>query len=305
MEYLLLLQRGWQILRRHKLIWLFGVIAAIMGQDALFHLRGALRLQPFIEAIVNLPVTMANLLRDLTPGDTGVRSLLLLIGAGMLLTFIGVFVDAGMIALTQAAERGAAVDFKTGWQAGLRRGWLLLIIRLIFNIPGVLLSLLAFVWAMRVIDPDASPGGYSQLLQALQTAGVLPFLLIAGAVIGVLLGAIGVGADRSCVLDDTGVIESLKQGWRLLRRNLAPYLYIAGSLLGTLAMLFFIVSCPASLLLTDAVVGLMQASPNNDLILVLLGTPVGLIIVVALLILYGGYTAFATIVWTLAYLRYA
>jgi hypothetical protein len=297
------MQRGWQILRRYKLLWLLGIIAVVAGQDALFHLRGALRLQPFMEAIVNLPLSAANVVRDFTASDTGTLSLLLLISVGVLLTFVGVFVNAAIIALTRAAERGAVIDFKTGWHAGLRRSWPLLIIRLIFNIPAVILSLIAFVIGLRVA---AGASGYSQLLQALEAVGILPFLLIAGAVIGVILGAIGVGADRSCVLDDTGVIESLRQGWRLLRQNTAHYIYIAGSLLGTLAMLFFVITCPLSLILTDAVAGLLaQAPPNADFFAVLLGTPVGAIIVVVLVILYGGYSAFATVVWTLAYLRYA
>lgn len=300
-----MLQRGWQILRRNRLVWVLGFIAVAAGQDALFQFRGALRLQPFIEAIVNLPVSVANILRDLTPGDTGVVSLALLISAGVLLTFIGVFVQAALIALTQAAERGAAVDFKTAWQAGWQRAWPLLLIRLIFNVPGVMLSLIAFVWAVQLLAPTSSPGGYSQLPQTLDAAGVLPLFVIAGAAIGLLLGAIGIGADRSCVLDQTGVIESIKQGWRTFRKNVPPYIYLSGSLLGTLAMLFFMITCPLSLILTDAVSNLALASPNADVFAVLLGTPLGLIIAGALLILYGGYTAFATIVWTLAYLRYA
>ena len=121
-------------------MWLFGFIAVVAGQDALFQLRGALRLQPLIEAVVNLPAAIADLLRSLTVNDTGVLSLLLFLGAGVLLTFGGVFASAAIIALTHAAERGAAVNFKVGWQAGWQYSWTLLVIRLIFNIPGTLVS---------------------------------------------------------------------------------------------------------------------------------------------------------------------
>ncbi len=303
MEYVLMFQRGWQILRRYKVIWLLGALAVLAGQDALFHLRGAIRLQPFVEAIVNLPVSVANLLRAIT-ADTGLLALLIMIGTGVLLTFCGVLINAIIINLTLAAERGMEVSFKAAWQASLPRAWPLLIMRLLFNIPGAILSLLAVFLAMHIVEPASSPVGYTQLLQALQTAGALPIFLIAGAVIGVLVGAIGIGADRSCVIDQTGVIDSLRLGWKLLRRELAHFIYLSGMLLSTLAMLFFIITCPVSLLLTDAITNLTQASPNADVFTVVLGTPVGWIAAGLLVIIYGAYCAFATIVWTLAYRRY-
>lgn len=304
MEYVLMFQHGWQILRRYKVLWLLGALAALAGQDALFNLRGAIRLQPFVEAIVNLPVSIANLLRAITP-DVGLLALLIVIAVGVLLTFVGVVINAIIINLTQAAERGAAVSFKSAWQASLLRAWPLLIMRLLFNIPSVILSLLAVFAAMQIIEPTASSVGYTQLLQALQIVGLLPIFLIAGAVIGVLLGAIGIGADRSCVLDETGVIDSLRQGWKFLRREVARFIYLAGMLLGTLAMLFFVIACPISLLLTDDIANLMQAAPSTDFLIAMLSAPVGWLVGIVLVIVYGAYCAFATIVWTLAYRQYA
>ena len=187
MEYVLLLLRAWQIMRRHWVIWAFGLIAMLVGQDALYNLRGAIRLQPFLEAVVNLPLSVANLLRAGVPANTGVWLGIIMIAVGAMLILIGVTANAAIIALTQLAERGEIVAFKTGLRQGLRHVLPLFVIRFIFHIPSIVMSLVVFLGAVRLVEPASAPLGYDELLQALQAIGLLPILLILGAIIGVLL----------------------------------------------------------------------------------------------------------------------
>jgi hypothetical protein len=305
MEYVTLLQRAWQIISRSKILWLFGLIAVLAGQDAVFNLRSAFRLQPLAEAIVNPPAAAANALYALSSSGTNFLLDGLIIFVGLMLTAFGAIASAALIGLTQNAERGLAVNFLTGLHIGVKRIWPLLGIRLIFNLPAVVLSLIVTFLMTRLIDFSGPPLSYPQMLQVLQNSGVLPLLLMVGVVFGVLIGAIGVGADRACVLEETGVVESLKRGRAILRRNVAKYMVITGIFIASTLLIVFTFACPLALIFTDRVNQLAQAAPpGSDITYYFLNDPAGLIIGLILLAVYGGVTAYTSIVWTLAYRRY-
>jgi hypothetical protein len=306
MEYVVMLQRAWQILTRHKIFWLFGLIAVLAGQDALFNVRNIGRLQPVTEAIVSLPVTAANIVRSITATGSDLVLIALMIIAGLVLLFVGMLANAAMIGLTQSAERGDAVDLKSGLRVGVQHIDRLIIIRLIFNIPLVILSLLGFYTMVRVVDPTIAGLGYQQALSALQDAGLLPIFLVTGLIIGIFIGAIGVGADRAVVIDGMGVIAALRQGWDTLRDNLGRYFVITGIFVSTILLFTLIVACPVAVLFADRIASLTQTAPLNvDLTATLLNDPVGVVVLVIGLVLYSAVTAFAAIVWTIAYRRYA
>ena len=305
MEYVTLLQRAWQIISRSKILWLFGLIAVLAGQDAVFNLRSAFRLQPLAEAIVNPPAAAANALY--VASSSGASYLLdgVIIFVGLMLLAIGAMASAALIGLTQNAERGLNVNFLTGLHIGVKRVWPLLGIRLIFNLPAVALSLIATFLMTRLIDVSGPPLSYLERLQVLQNEGILPLLLITGIILGVLIGAIGVGADRACVLEETGVFESLRRGREILRRNPAKYMVITGIFVASTLLIVFTAACPLALIFADRVNQLAQvAPPGSDITYYFLNDPAGLIIGLILLAVYAGVTAYTSIVWTLAYRRY-
>jgi hypothetical protein len=306
MEYIILLQQAWQILSRNKVLWLFGLFAVLAGQDALFNLRGAIRLQPLAEALVNLPLPVANAVRLLVPDDAGILAGVALIVVGLVWLALGVIASAALIVLTQAAERGQDVNLKIGVQEGLKHMRTLVGIRLIFNIPASLLSIAVVLFSIRLVNIVQGPIGYNHLLQALQAVGVLPVLLILGALSGIVIGGLGVGADRVCVLEGAGVTESLKRGWEVMRHNLNRYLAVTGIFVASGLLIVFAISCPIAILLTDAIGNIAQAAAGGaDLTLMLLSTPIGLIVGLVLLALYALFTAYASVVWTLVYRRYS
>ncbi len=306
MEYIVMLQRAWQILTRHKILWVFGLIAVLAGQDALFNLHGAHAVQPLTEAIVDLPPTAGTLARSIVPLGNDLVLVGVMIIFGLVLLFIGMLASAALIGLTQAAERGDPVDFKSGLHAGFQHIDRLIIIRLIFNIPFVVLSLAGFTIFLRTIDPAAVPLGYDQSLSALQDTGLLTIFLIISLITGIFIGAIGIGADRAVVIDGMGVIEALQQGWDTLRNNLGRYIIITGIFISTLLLFTLLLACPVAVVFTDQIAALTQTAPlNSDLTLILLNEPAGIGVLIIGGLLYAGVTAYSSIVWTIAYRRYA
>ena len=127
------------------------------------------------------------LLRASVPTSTGLLLGMIMIVVGAILILIGVTVNAAIIVLTQSAERGEIVAFTTGLLQGLQRMPALFLIRCIFNIPAIVMSLAVFLGAVRLVDSGSTPMGYNELLQALQAIGLLPILLILGAILLLLL----------------------------------------------------------------------------------------------------------------------
>jgi hypothetical protein len=306
MEYILMLQRAWQILTRHKILWLFGLIAVLAGQDALFNLHGGRPVQPVLEAIVNLPPTAASLARSIVPLGSEIALIGLMIGLGVALTLIGMLANAALISLTQAAERGDAINFKVGLRAGWQHIDRLIIIRLIFNIPFVVLALLGFIVLQRLIDPTLAPLSFSQSLWVLQEAGLLPIFLIVSLIAGVFVGAIGIGSDRAVVIDGLGIVAALRQGWQTLRDHFSKYFVISGIFISTMLLIALVLFCPVALLFAERVAALAQTSSlNTDLTTTLWNEPSGSALIIIGVLLYAVITAFISITWTIAYRRYA
>lgn len=301
MDYILLIQRSWQIITRHRFLWVFGLVAVLTGQDALWNLRGALRLQPLTEALVNLPLSAANVLRALVPAEAGALLGVAMIVGGLILLAVGCAATAALISLTQAAERGEPIDLRSGVRLGARYAASLVGLRLIFHIPAVSLSIATFLVLSRLVGGQFVLG-YSQTLLALQAVGLLPILLLMGLAFGLVVGGIGVGADRGIVLEGLGILPALDYGWHKLRRNIGRYVGVAGLFVSTGLLVVLLIACPLAMLLAERLGELAQAVPvGADLTPLLLSSPLGLLVGAALLALYAFGTAYATIVWTVAY----
>jgi hypothetical protein len=294
-EYLLLLQRGWQVVVRHRILWLLGLIAVIVGQDAVFNLRGALRLDPLADVLVNLPLSAADLVHVITPDSAGIIHALVAVGLGAILLVVGAAANGALLVLTEAVERGQAATLKVGVQAALKYLRPLIAVRWLLNAPAIGLALIALLIA----------GGQPAVTQAMEAAGLLAVFLIAGLITGALAGAIGVGAERACVFDGLGVIDALRQGAVLLRKHFTRYLVVTGIFIASALMVVFMLACPVSIFLSDTVSGLAQGVPlGTNLTPLLLGTPIGLAVGALGVIAYAFFTAFTSVVWTLVYRRY-
>ncbi len=295
-EYVLLLQRASQVVFRYKVLWLLGFIAVIAGQDAVFNLRGALRLDPLADVLVNLPLPAADLVRAIAPDTTSAVGVVITLALGVILLTVGAAANGALLVLTQAVERGADVTLKVGVQAGAAYLRPLLTLRVLLNAPAIVLTLIALVLA----------GGQSAVTQAMQAAGLLPIFLIVGLIAGAFAGAIGVGAERACVFEGLGVIAAVQQGALLLRTHFRRYFAVTGIFIASALLIIFMLACPLSIFLSDTVSALAQGVPlGTNLTPLLLGTPIGLAVGALLVIAYAFFTAFTSVVWTLVYRRYA
>jgi hypothetical protein len=223
MDYGAILKKSWDIVWRHKILWLFGLFAGA-GSAVNFNYNygsgsrstgsttglssavraGWLAFQRFLEQ--NLGVIII--------------AFIVLFLVGLLLWIVSVAARGGLIHLANEAETGREVRAGDGWSTGFHKWGRVFGIEFLVALPALLL---AFVLAgvVGVAAVAALRGGGSQEALSRAVAGLacggICFVVVFGimvAVISVVLGMIAQVALRYAVLQDQRVMDSLKQGWR-------------------------------------------------------------------------------------------
>lgn len=206
----------------------------------------------------------------------GIACLALFIG--ILLWAVSTIARGGMIASVDSIESGEKSSFSQAWRAGWHRVWTLLGIGIIPAIPGLLL----FVGGLVALG--AYGGVYAlfgdELSDSLGAAG-LGFTIFALACIVVpiilVLSILRNFAERACMLEDLGVIESYRRGTRVLMSNLGE------------AIILFLLQIALFIVL-----GLLLFLPGLIAVICCCLWPL-------LLLLRGAISAYLSALWTLAW----
>lgn len=296
MEYTKILKRAWQITWRHKALWLFGFFLALFsggggggggGQGAQYTAGSGDLVQPaWILSIVPVLIIIA----------------LLMVVAGIIIVPLS---RAALIAMVSEVEETGDTRARTGWRIGWSRFLRLLGIGLLIGIPAAIVAIV-------LVALGASP-----LLLLLFERRVLSFvailltailmLLALGILIvgGVALSIMGQLAYRQCVLDKKGVFDSIRDGYRLGRKNLrqvgAVWLLLFGVDLAT-----GIVMVPLALAVVAfaAVPGiLVYMATEAAAPALVIGLPLVVLGFLFLTILAGIVQVARSATWTLAYLE--
>lgn len=205
MEYGKVLRRAWQITWRYKVLWLFGFLVALFaGQTN----PGSSSRYAFDRGDLNAP-------------QWALPALLLAILLALVLAVIGTILrytgQAALIAMTQQIEETGNTTWRDGWRTGLRRFLHLLGIDLVLGVPlgivAIILIAIATAPVLMFALGNQQVPGMAIALTVLLALGVIAILVVAGLAISLLSNL----AYRACVLEQRGVIDSLRTGWRLLR----------------------------------------------------------------------------------------
>ena len=307
MDYTKILTRSFEVVWKHHALWLFGILLALFGGGG-----GELR-------IPSIPTTGSgsnNVVPTLPRFDfDSLVPILIAISCGIILLVIVAivlqFVSRGaLIGLVHEFERNqTAPTIKRGFHIGFGRFWSLLGVAIIVNLPLVLFTLLLlgvaalpFITALLSrpsirFDEIIALGGMSSLLLFIC---IVLFLVAVGLVIHPFYEFI----LRASVIENRGAMDSVRQGFRRVRSNLASVLvlYILAIAVGAS---FAIVMIPITLVMFAILIGagvavyLMANSITTAIIgAAIIGVPIFLI----MLFIGGLYQAFASTFWTEAYL---
>ena len=197
---------------------------------------------------------------------------------GIVIWVISTIARGGLIASVDAIESGEKSSFRQAWSAGWQKIWPLLGIGIIPAIPAMILFLIGllalgayggvFALVGDEFDPLAGVTGLGTIMAVLACC-VIPFVLA--------LSILRNFAERACMLEDLGVIDSYRRGTNVLMSNLGEAIILALLQVG-----LFIA------------IGILLFLPGLVLVLCCFLWPV-------LLALQGFIEAFVSALWTLAW----
>jgi hypothetical protein len=191
---------------------------------------------------------------------------------------ISTIARGGLVASVDSIESGEKSSFRQGWSAGWQKVWTLLGIGILPAIPGLLLlviGLLAF----------SAYGGIFALFgdeftNTVGAAGLGVTIAIAACIlvpITLVLSILRNFAERACMLEDLGAIDSYRRGTNVLMANLGE------------AIILFLIQIAIFIVL-----GILLFLPGLILVLCCFLWPL-------LLVIQGAISAFLSALWTLAW----
>ncbi len=241
MKHMQILKRAWTILWSYRALWIFGIILALTS--ASFSGSGSNSgggssnpsVSPSPRTQLNLPPEISQFLNQINDffknGITAqVEATLIAIVIGLicLALIIGILMNiaryVSQVALMRMVDHHEASGEKMTWRQGLRAGWSrsawrLFLIDLIIFVPFIMVILVMFGCAAIPVILGSMAGALPTVAGVISTIGLV-FLII----FFILLVSLGLALfmeiiRRECVLQNQGVIDSIRNGWNLVTRN--------------------------------------------------------------------------------------
>ena len=296
------LSRAWQIVWRHKVLWIFGIFAGCSrgggggsggGGNTGFETQGPdlpPQVMRWLEIIAENLVTFAAV-------GIGLICVLWLIGI-----FLGTIGRIGLIHGTSQADNGTEnLIFGQVFSASLPHFWRVFGLSLLMALP--FLVVIAVVFAGLLAFALSASGGGDEAVFGL--VAMVPLIIACACIlvpVMIVIGLIVRQAERAIVLENMSVFPALSRGWDVFRSHLGPIILMAIILFIINLAVGFVIAIPVFLIVIPTMFAFMAGEAQNWTPLAVMGVGLCLYIPVSLL-LNGIAIAFSESAWTLTYLR--
>lgn len=290
MEVSEVLTKSWEIIWRHKILWIFGIFAGCSGMGGgINNLRASYQgeLPPSVERFFeSLPPEMLIIL--------AISLFMLILILTIVAIFFGTIGRIGVVAGAQKADRGTEqLYFGELFKESLPYFWRVFLLNLGF---GLAVAFAAIILAFILVISSILTLGIALLCAIPVICPLIPLLWAAGIFIE--------QASIAIITEGCGVIQGLQRAWEAITQNIGAYLLMGLILsLGVNLFLGFLISLPLFLSLSPAIAGFVvgsQEAAGIGLILTLLSFIAYLPI---WLVLNGILRSYYETAWTLTYLR--
>ncbi len=299
------LTRAWQIIWKHKVLWIFGILASCSQGGTRFNSgnnsggsgnggSGPTNLPPqferFFEWVSQNAATFI------------IIAVSLVCIFWIISIFLGTIGRIGLIRGTWQVEGGAEhLVFGQLFSESTPYFWRIFGLSVVVGLP-FLIFIGALVAALLVFGISMSQGNDASAVGFL---GVLPVLI--GCIclfipVGFVIGMIVRQAEREIVLENASVMPSLSRGWDIFRNNLGPIIVMAIILFVITLVAGFVIAIPVLLTVVPAVIAFAVGNAENWTPIIIAGVCICLYIPVSLL-LNGIIISYTESAWTLTYMR--
>lgn len=297
------LSRAWQIIWKHKILWIFGIFAGCSRGSSNFRGNsggggggggGQPNFPPELMRIFE--IIRQNLTMFIVVGCI----VLLLVWAVTL--FLGTIGRVGLIRGTAQAESGAErLIFGQLFSESMPYFWRVFGLSLIVAIP-VLIVLALLIGAGAAFAISASNGNDAARVGVF---GIVPLLIGCFCLLVPVMFVVSMiirQAENAIVLEDLPVLPAVSRGWAVFRANLGPIILMAIILavMGVIAGL--IIALPILAIVVPAAIAFAVGRAQSWNPMIFAGICLCLYIPVAW-VLNGIITAYTESAWTLTYMR--
>jgi hypothetical protein len=332
MDYVKVLRRAGEITWRYRALWVFGIILALTTGGGATPLRGG------GNGGVRYVVNGEDLFGPggefpIPEGPPNIVGILIAVGVALACVIV-ILVIASLVArfvaetalvrmVDEYEETGERHSVRRGFRIGWSRtAWRLFLVHLLTNLPVALAFILLFVLALAPLLVWTTESVAARAIGTVATIGLFFLVLFLAIVVGTALSLLMHFFRRACVLEELDVIESIRQGFGVVRRHLKDvaimWLLMVGLQLGlAIAMIVAVILFFPVIILLMIVGGVLGGLPAlivgglASLVLegavpwilgAVVGIPIFALVVAAPWLFLGGLVeVFKSSVWTLTY----
>lgn len=262
MDFGKVLTRAGEIIWKHKVLWIFGILAGCGAQGSSFNYNfgsrsgGGSSSGPQFDP--NVPPF--DVPRDFFNDPTGQRAMLIVIGL-LLLVFIiailafvlGVYGRLGMIEGTRRAETDGEMTFNAIHTAIMPNLGKALGLNFIFAAAVLAIGL---VFAAIAIFGAAVTFGLALICIIPLVCLLIPVMWFVAIIIE--------QANIALVLEEKGIGDALQRGWEITRSNLGEYIGMGLLLVVGGAVVGFVIGLPVFLAMAPMMVGVFGFASGSD-----------------------------------------
>jgi hypothetical protein len=298
-------------------LWIFGIVITLFGQgEYSFSVnyresypagQGGLPAMPGKDLLINI-------LDNPIPYIIGFGLLSLVFW--FIRSLICWWSQSALISMVDDVDQKGSTSVASGWNAGKRRAVPLAVVSIIFSLPTTILALPAIAggawmfsqffdtYKAMLLGEIPSPEEMQVIFQPLMSsvpvilACIFPLICI-GGILGWLLGLLNKIAARSFVLEDRTIIDSIKRGWQITRKNIGMVL-LNGIVLAVISFIFgWVAAIPALIIWVPVARAFLHQSWTASTIIAAI--LVGFYFIFVLLGVGGILTSFNSTLWTKLY----
>jgi hypothetical protein len=306
-----LLKRSWNVFWKSKVIWVFGIVAALAGGSDYsvgFRFNVSRPAQP------GEPILPPQL-RDFLTSPALPAIILMLVVVFLLIGLVFFLVNrlahGAMIGMADEADRTGSTSLGSGWRTGWGKALRLFLIGILLNlpvlilvIPAVAIFLASFLPMILAAQGGRGPAQPTLISGMMGAFGCFCSAICLAVILGLILRLLDRFAIRACVLEDLGIVASIKRGWRVATGSLGytVLLWFAFGIIGLIVG--GVLAIPMAALALPVMFSFMESGRfgAQEIVLILGMLAYGL---VAGVVVGGILTSFNATVWTLAYRAFA
>lgn len=318
MKHLDILKQAFRITWRYRVLWIFGFLLALCGGGGGGGGGSNINLpsdSASEEDFENLGQLLA--LSDIDPSLI-IGAVIAFICLILLLTVLGIVVQAvtrtALMGMVDQIQRTGATTVRDGWHFGWSgRTWRVFLVGLLIGIPifvvALGLILLALSPLLLILINQDNPA--FMVISIILTAFAVLFVIFILIAISVVITPLQEMAWRQTALPQSGVIDSVKQAFGLIKHHFKDVAVIWLLMLGVgigWVIVSLIVVLPAVLIAVALIAGvpgiLVYLLTGSGAAGLITGVPLGLLVLILLLnFAQGLYLIYQSAVWTLVYLE--